>query len=64
MEKRLLNIKELSEYLNVSPHTIYSWVSRHRIPHVKLNGVLRFKLESIEEWVKEKESNPKEEGYE
>ncbi|MCJ7646702.1 helix-turn-helix domain-containing protein [bacterium] len=56
MEKRLLNIKEVSEYLNVSVHTIYSWVSRKKIPFCKLNGVVRFQLDSIQEWVKQSET--------
>jgi len=59
MEKRLLNIKELSEYLNVSVHTIYSWVSRKKIPFSKLNGVVRFRLDSIQEWTKQNQLNPK-----
>lgn len=63
MEKRLLTIKEVSEYLNVSVHTIYSWVSREKIPFCKLNGVVRFQLDRIQEWIRQKESSPKEEVY-
>lgn len=54
MEKRFMNIKELSEYLNVSKHTIYSWVSMKRIPHLKIGGTLRFDIREIESWLKER----------
>jgi len=50
MEK-LLNIKQLSEYLEVSVNTIYSWVSRGKIPFIKLNGIVRFQLDDINTWI-------------
>jgi len=58
MEKRLLNIKELSEYLNVSRHTLYSWVNRGRVPYIKLNGTLRFEVAAIDKWIEENKSDP------
>jgi hypothetical protein len=38
-----VNHKELAQILKVRPATIYSWISRGvDIPHVKIEGMLRF----------------------
>lgn len=54
MERRFASITELSEYLNISKNTIYSWVSRKKIPHLKISGTLRFDMRDIDKWLKEK----------
>jgi len=53
MGRRFASITELSEYLNISRHTLYSWVSRKKIPHLKISGTLRFDMHDIEKWLKE-----------
>jgi len=53
MNKRLININELSEYIGMSPSTIYSWVSQRRIPFVKCGRLTKFDLERINEWIEE-----------
>ena len=53
MKKRLLDIKELSEYLGLKKHTIYTWVSQRRIPFVKCGRLTKFDMESIDNWIKE-----------
>lgn len=53
VDKRLLNVQELSEYTGLSTSTIYSWVSQTRIPFVKLGRLTRFDLQKIEEWIEE-----------
>lgn len=35
MNRRLINIQELSELTDLSTSTIYSWVSQRRIPFIK-----------------------------
>ena len=54
--QKLLTIKELSGHLNVSIHTLYAWVRKDRIPFLKLNGVVRFEMEKIENWLDENRS--------
>jgi excisionase family DNA binding protein len=49
---KLVSIKELSQFLNVKESTLYAWVHNGTIPSYKLNGLLRFELEEIIEWVK------------
>jgi len=53
MNKRLININELSEYIGLSISTIYSWVSQRRIPFVKCGRLTKFDLERINEWINE-----------
>ena len=49
---KIVTIKEVSEFLKIKQSTIYSWVNQKRIPSFKLNGLWRFDMEKIEEWVK------------
>jgi len=57
MEKRYLNIEELSQYLGMPKQTIYQWTSQHRIPFIKI-GRLRFDKERIDKWLREKSIEP------
>ncbi|MBI1912101.1 MAG: helix-turn-helix domain-containing protein [Deltaproteobacteria bacterium] len=47
----LVTIKDLSVFLKVKESTLYSWVHEGTIPFYKLNGLLRFNLDEILEWV-------------
>lgn len=58
MSKTLLTVKEISLYLNVRPKTLYSWAELNRIPHVKLNGCLRFDLDDVMKWMEDCKSGP------
>lgn len=53
MNRRLINIRELSEYLGVRVSTLYSWVSQGRITPVKLGRLDRFDIREIDEWIEE-----------
>ena len=53
MNRRLLNVDELSEYIGLSTSTIYSWVSQRRIPFVKCGRLTKFDLQRIDEWIEE-----------
>jgi len=48
---KLLDVKEISQILNVKPSTIYQWAELRQIPHVKVNGSLRFDLNDIQKWI-------------
>lgn len=56
MNKRLINIQELSEYIGLSKNTIYSWVSQRRIPFVKCGRLTKFDLKRIDSWIEENSS--------
>ena len=53
MEKRLLNIKEASEYLGVKENTLYCWVSQKKIPYVKLGRRTLFDIEDLNKFIEE-----------
>lgn len=50
---QLVSVKELSTFLHVKESTLYSWVHDGSIPFYKLNGLLRFDMEEIQQWVKD-----------
>jgi len=52
MDKRLLNITELSEYLRLTKGTLYVWVCHKKIPYLKVGSSLRFDLTQIDNWLK------------
>lgn len=55
---KLVTIKEISAFLKVKESTIYSWVHTDAIPFYKLNGLLRFDMSEIEEWVRNSKPSP------
>ena len=56
MEK-LLNVKQLSELIGVSPKTIYQWTHTEFVPHYKLPKGVRFKETEIEKWIMNRKIN-------
>lgn len=53
MEK-LLNIRELSDFIGFRPRTIYDWVHAGFIPHYKFPKGVRFKMSEIDIWIKKR----------
>jgi len=53
MNRRLLNVQELSELTGLSKNTIYCWVSQRRIPFVKCGRLTKFDVQKIEKWIEE-----------
>jgi len=63
--EKLLNPSQLAEVLGVRPGTIYSWLSRGvDIPHVKIEGTVRFREKAIETWILEREREKKRKNFE
>jgi len=56
VNKRLIDINELSQYIGLSKNTIYSWVSQRKIPFVKCGRLTRFDLKRIDSWIEENSS--------
>ncbi len=50
-----LNANDLSKRLSVSRGTVYSWVSRKKIPFEKFNGLVRFNEADIQHWHEQQE---------
>jgi excisionase family DNA binding protein len=47
----LLNVTEVSDWLQVKQSTLYAWAEQGTIPHVKLGRLLRFDPDEIEAWL-------------
>lgn len=58
MEKRLLNIRETSEYLGIPVNTLYCWVSQRRIPFVKMGKRTMFDLSRLNDYIDEHTRQP------
>ncbi len=58
--KRLINPKELSDMLEISVNTVYSWVSQRKIPFVKCGRLTKFDVQKIDEWIEKNSVEEKE----
>jgi len=52
---KLVKIEDVMEYLGVSKRTVYDWVHVGYIPHVKFRKIIRFRLEDIDKWIKQRQ---------
>ena len=51
-----MNIRQASQYLGVSPDTLYKYVNEQKIPAFKLGNRWRFKKSKLDQWMEEKSS--------
>ena len=49
----LLTTEEIATLLKVPPKTIRQWVYLGRIPNIKMNGLVRFAMKDIENWLQQ-----------
>jgi excisionase family DNA binding protein len=52
----VMNIRQASEYLGVSPDTLYKYVSENKIPAFKLGNRWKFKKALVDRWMESKSS--------
>lgn len=52
----VMNIRQASEYLGVSPDTLYKYVAEERIPAFKLGNRWKFKKTILDLWMERKSS--------
>jgi len=52
---RLLTVQEVSELLQVKKSYVYWLTHQRRIPHVKIQGLLRFRQSAIYQWIDSQE---------
>ena len=45
------DIRQLADYLNVKPATLYAWAAQGKIPSLTLHGLLRFWQDDIDQWL-------------
>ena len=54
-ERRLMTAGEVSEYLRISRASVYRLVKMEKIPVSKIGRQLRFRQDTIDEWLSRKE---------
>lgn len=48
---RYIDIKALSDHLQIKTSTLYAWTARNKIPSIKIHGVIRFQMDEINTWL-------------
>ena len=52
--REVMNVREASEYLGISPDTLYRYVYQDRIPAFKLGNRWKFKKNILDRWIEHK----------
>jgi len=52
--KEVMTLREASQYLGISPDTLYKYLSEKSIPAFKLGNRWRFKKDSLDRWMEKK----------
>lgn len=57
VERTTLTMKETAEYLGISYWLVNQLVRRKQIPYARVGGRVLFRVQALEEYLKEKEEN-------
>jgi excisionase family DNA binding protein len=60
--REVMNIRQASQYLGVSPDTLYKYVNEQQIPAFKLGNRWRFKKSKLDQWMEEKSMETEPQG--
>jgi excisionase family DNA binding protein len=58
LEPQMMTVQEVADYLRLNQMTIYKLAQKGKIPAVKVGRVWRFRKDLIDEWFREKASDP------
>lgn len=58
MDRQLMTIEEVAEYLQVSSKTVYRMIHRREIPCYKVANQWRFKWDNLQHWMEESNYQP------
>ncbi len=53
--KQVMTVKDVAEYLDVHPMTIYKYVKDGRIPAFKIGDSWRIRKDAMQKWIRENE---------
>src|SRR5437016_13660550 len=62
--REVMNIRQASQYLGVSPDTLYKYVNEQKIPAFKLGNRWRFKKSKLDQWMEEQSADVEARGQE
>jgi excisionase family DNA binding protein len=48
------SVSEIAEILGVKACTVYSWIHTKQIPHYKVGSLVKFRINDIEAWLKDR----------
>jgi excisionase family DNA binding protein len=57
--REVMNIREASDYLGISPDTLYRYVYQDKLPAFKLGNRWKFKKTVLDRWIERKISQEK-----
>ncbi len=57
--QEIMTIKQVAEYLKVSPRSVYKLVKEGTIPTFKIMNMWRFERSKIDRWINEKSEGVK-----
>jgi excisionase family DNA binding protein len=52
--KEVMTLREASQYLGISPDTLYKYLSESKMPAFKLGNRWRFKKDLLDRWMEKK----------
>ena len=52
--REVMNIRQASQYLGISPDTLYKYLSEGKVPAFKLGNRWRFKKTTLDRWMEHK----------
>jgi len=57
MGKKLVEVKDAAEYLDISKNTLYTWVSQKRISYVKIGRLVKFDTDTLNSFIQSNNVN-------
>lgn len=51
-QPQYLTVGEVAKMYSLNKGTLYNWVHNDKIPHLHLNGALRFDRDELTQWAK------------
>ncbi|MHB1697736.1 MAG: helix-turn-helix domain-containing protein [bacterium] len=55
---KLVGIEKIAEILDTPAKTIYEWTSTKKIPHYKINRLVKFDIDAVIAWLETCEVKP------
>lgn len=57
-QQEMLTVKDVAGLLRAQPSSVYAWAKEGKIPAFKINGLLRFDLLEVREWIGKSRMQP------